>query len=388
MEFQTTVDRFKKSALFLRLKEWKYRWFTKNKNKRMRQGWERFKACRHRKPRRQMRREMRLCRRYWRCRPLHYYRYDLFRAERQVSREELLKYIPEFVFYDLFLPCFNDARFEILLKDKILTEQMFRSLSIPQPHTICLLIRGAFYRIDLEPREFSDVTAEIEQEKYAKIFVKPVDGQGGYGILAFGRQADGVYRDAAGQALDRAFLDGIARENDFMIQAGFVQHPAISAVYPHSVNTFRIASENRGGRVRLLCSTMRIGREGKQVDNSAQDGLILKIDLASGRAGAPFVTSERNETFERHPDTGYAFADFSVPEWEAVKAFCLDCARKMNRFTYLGWDIALGRSGPVAIETNQNFAIDHYQVALGGLRDLFGIGDPRWWWKNRGRRIR
>jgi hypothetical protein len=131
---------------------------------------------------------------------------------------------------------------------------------------------------------------------------------------------------------------------------------------------------------------MRIGRHGNQVDNSAQDGIILKIDLESGR-GASRATSEQNEYFETHPDTGYVFGDFKAPEWEAVKQFCVDCAEKLAQFSYLGWDIALEESGPMAIETNLNFAIDHYQVALGGMRGLFGIDDPGWFWRNSGKRI-
>jgi hypothetical protein len=58
----------------------------------------------------------------------------------------------------------------------------------------------------------------------------------------------------------------------------------------------------------------------------------------------------------------------------------------LPQFTYLGWDIALTKEGPLAIETNLGFGLDLYQVSLGGLREAFGIENPKFYWKNRGER--
>ena len=55
-------------------------------------------------------------------------------------------------------------------------------------------------------------------------------------------------------------------------------------------------------------------------------------------------------------------------------------SENLPQFTYLGWDIALTTTGPVAIETNLNFVFDHYQALMGGLRDLFEIDSPQFYW--------
>ena len=65
----------------------------------------------------------------------------------------------------------------------------------------------------------------------------------------------------------------------------------------------------------------------------------------------------------------------------------MENAKRLPQFTYLGWDIALTRRGPLAIETNLGFGLDSYQIALGGLREPFQISDPQFYWKNKGKRV-
>jgi hypothetical protein len=64
----------------------------------------------------------------------------------------------------------------------------------------------------------------------------------------------------------------------------------------------------------------------------------------------------------------------------------MDSADKLPFFTHLGWDIALTREGPVAIEVNLGPGIEGLQIACGGLRKVFQIEDPDYYWKNPGKR--
>jgi hypothetical protein len=89
------------------------------------------------------------------------------------------------------------------------------------------------------------------------------------------------------------------------------------------------------------------------------------------------------ETFEKHPDTGFAFKNFQFPHWDQIEKFVLESARKLPNFTYLGWDIADSINGPIAIEANLGFGLDLYQVTLGGLREAFKIEDPRIYYKKK-----
>lgn len=385
MNLEENLEKVKNTYLVRRLREAKHRLTYKKSYNRMAQAMERFKKCGNKKSKSQMKEEINLCKKFWGCYPLHYYRYDLYKKDKQLSEGDLLNYIPEFFFYNLFLPFHDSTKYKILLTDKIITEQLFRSLAIPQPHTICKLINKHIYTDELVKINYNNISQEIMDKRYQKIFAKPSDGQGGYGIYIFHRNGSGQYVTEGNDLFNEDLLNNIGTKNDYIIQAGIEQDPEISKIYPHSVNTFRIATENKNGNVRVLCSTLRIGRGGSQVDNSAQDGIILKIDIETGETGN-YATSEQCDYFEKHPDTNFVFKGLSISKWNKIKEFAMESAKKLPQFTYLGWDIAIAKEDVLAIETNLGFGLDHYQVVLGGLRGIFQISDPQFYWKNKRRR--
>ena len=385
MNFKKILMEIKETYLVLRLKEIKHRLTYERNNNRMAQAMERFKKCDNKKPESQLKKEMNLCKQYWRCYPLHYYRYDLYKKNKELSERELLNYIPEFFFYGLFLPFYDSREYAVLLENKIITEQIFRSVGIPQTHTICKLINNHVYNNELGEKRISALEQELAEKKYQKIFVKPVDGEGGYGIHIFKRNDRGQYVTENNDVFNEGFLYKIGARNDYIIQSGIEQAPEISKIYPYSVNTVRIATENKNGNIRILCATLRMGRNGNEVDNGSQGGLFIKIDVKTGEMGH-HATSHQLEYCEKHPDTVFTFRGHKILSWKKIKEITVESAKKLPQFTYLGWDIAIAKNGPLVIETNLNFGLDHYQFALGGLREVFQISNPQFYWKNKGKR--
>jgi len=385
MNLEQLLKDSKQIYFILKLREIKHRLTYVKNNKKMAAAMERFHRCTNKKLSSQVKKEMSACKRFWGCYPLHYYRYDLYRKDRELSESELLNYIPEFFFYNLFLPFHDSEQYIALLADKNISEQIFRSVNISQAHTICKLISNHMYSARMTGINYKDLEEELAEKEYPKIFVKPVDGQGGTGIYIFERNGAGQYVAEGNRPFDEEFLNRIGITNNYIIQSGIEQDPELSGIYPHSVNAFRIATENKNGKIHVLCCTLKSGKDGKQVDNAAQGGIILTVDINTGQIG-DYATSYRLEHFERHPDTGFVYKGYQIPRWGEVKNFALESAAKLPQFTYLGWDIALAKDGPLAIETNLRFGLDHYQVALGGLRQVFQIDDPQFYWRNRGER--
>lgn len=374
------INSLKKSELVLRLKEYKYRIYYKNNCERMVNAIERYKKCKDKKPLRQIKEEINLCKRYWNCYPLHYFRYDLYKSNKELSGEELINYIPEFFFYSLFLNHYDSEKYSILLCDKNLTEQLFRSVGIRQPYTICKLINRKIFTKDLDLISFKEVECELKEKSYNKIFIKPGDGQGGNGIIIFHLNSNETYETREGIQLNEKFLYKISENNDYIVQGGLNQEEYLSKIYPDSINTFRIATENKGGEIRIVCSTLRLGKDGKEIDNGTQDGIVLGINIEDGTCKEYGVTEE-GRIFYNHPSTNYRFKDCKIEKWNEIKEFTMECASRLPQFTYLGWDIALTCDGPVAIETNLGFGLDHYQVSLEGLREAFKIYNPNYYWK-------
>ena len=102
INFEKTFRKIKDSYLALRLMEIRHRLVYEKSYKRMAQAMGRFKKCDNKKPKSRVRKEMNLYKRFWGCYPLHYYRYDLYRKDKELSESKLLNYIPEFFFIGYF----------------------------------------------------------------------------------------------------------------------------------------------------------------------------------------------------------------------------------------------------------------------------------------------
>jgi hypothetical protein len=374
---------FLNSKTTLKLKELIHRFTYKKSYRNMAAALERYKNCKNKKPLYQIIREIFLCKKYWHCYPLHYYRYDLYKKEYQLSDKQLLNYIPEFFFYKVFLSYFDSDKYSILIEDKNITEQILRSFDIKQPNTLCKLIKGKIYTCELRLLNFQELMNDISKNQYEKIFVKPADGRGGHGFFIFHKNNDKKYKTKDEVEFNEKFLTDIGSKRDYIIQSGLKQDYELSLLYPDSVNTFRIATENIKGNVRIVCATLRIGKSGNEVDNSSQGGIALGIDINNGFCKDFATTTDSDRMFYKHPDTGFIFNNYKIKNWDEIKKFTIGCAAKLLQFTYLGWDIALTVDGPVVIEANLSFGLDHFQIRLGGLREAFHIESPDFYWNNR-----
>lgn len=380
---------FNRHYILNKLREKKHRITFRKKYRPMQEAIDRFKKCDSgsKKPSAQIRKEINLCKKYWGCYPLHYFRYNLYRKDRSLSEAELLNYVPEFFFYELFLPWHNPKQYKILLADKIITEQFFRSLSIPQPHTICKLINSDIYSEELDKINFKVIAQKINDINCSKIFAKPADGHGGHGIYIFKKDAKGQYKTKDNDIFDEDFLNIVGSKNNYIIQSGIDQDPEMSRLYPHSVNTFRILTENKKGTVRIVDPVFfRVGRSGAEVDNFDQGGLLLTINVDTGTMSDHAISSH-GEHLKSHPDTEILFKGRKVSKWKEIKASIMKFATKLPQFTYIGWDISLSKNGPTVLEANAGTGLDGLQLLSGGLRIVFKIDDPTYYWKNKVKRI-
>jgi Sugar-transfer associated ATP-grasp len=94
---------------------------------------------------------------------------------------------------------------------------------------------------------------------------------------------------------------------------------------------------------------------------------------ARGKVDPNVVLIER---IERHPDSGFRFRDFSVPQWQALREAASNAAKAFPEFRTVGWDVALTPIGPMILEGNWHYDPDGPQITLdrgikSQVRDLF-----------------
>ena len=197
------------------------------------------------------------------------------------------------------------------------------------------------------------------------IICKPIDGSSGQGIC---KCTPEDYKDV--QALyERLKAAGIG-----IVEDKVIQHDAIAALCPTSVNTIRVATLLGDKKEGIVYAYIRIGN-GKVMDNVDQGGMAARVDLESGKLLTVGADKQGN-TYTEHPMTHTPIVGFEVPFFEEAKAMCLKAAQKVPQMRFVAWDVAVTEKGPVFIEGNSfpshavpQFAA-HYPDGIGIMREF------------------
>ncbi len=217
-------------------------------------------------------------------------------------------------------------------------------------------------------RAWLDLTKATEEEFAAflggrgDIICKPVDGSSGQGIE---KHTPEEYADpAALYAALKAAGIGIVEER-------VIQHPAIGALCPTSVNTIRVATLLGDRKEGIVYACIRIGN-GRVMDNVDCGGMAAPIDLETGVITGPGA-DKQGHVYHNHPMTGHAIPGTAIPYWDEVKAMCLSAMRVVPQVRFVAWDVAITPDGPLFIEGNSfpshaipQFAA-HYPDGIGIL---------------------
>lgn len=196
-------------------------------------------------------------------------------------------------------------------------------------------------------REWLNLTGASEEEFAAflqgrgDIICKPIDGSSGQGIL---KCTPEDYADP------KALYDRLKAAGIGIVEDKVIQHEALAALCPTSVNTIRVATLLGDKKEGIVYAYIRIGN-GKVMDNVDCGGMAAPIDLNTGvirGVGA----NKAGETFEIHPMTGKRIPGTVIPYWQEVKDMCLAAMHRVPQVRFVAWDVAITPNGPVFIEGN------------------------------------
>lgn len=190
------------------------------------------------------------------------------------------------------------------------------------------------------------------------MFIKPIEGSEGHGaaIVDFSEPARAKS------------ITGFRR---YIAQPVLKQHKVLNDLFSKSVNTIRLDTFiDRGECWHNVCA-LRVGTGDMIVDNRGAGGLVIGVDLESGRL---YPSGRRNNKFSeqaihyKHPDTGVVFDGWQIPFWKDVKTLAREAAMALSPLRCLCWDIAVTPEGPVLVEANDHWSVNMMQSAWGGMR--------------------
>lgn len=316
-----------------------------------------------------IRKEKKLVRRYWRCGTFHYYRYGL--PYLSLSDEELLDYVPTF-YHHKRLEKDHTGIDTVEYGDKLTQALLFRDRSIPTAEVVAFN-KGKQWFNFLDEKGI-DIIATVErllQEGNEKLFFKPTRGQGGFGIFVL-KKVDNCFVVNDEKTDLSVFLQTL-NKTSFILQKGLVQSQQMMDINPSSVNTLRVVVQQEGDQMKMKTCIIRMGRKGKEVDNSAQGGVSVKVDTETGKVAETATAEHGGGILSYHPDTNKAFGDIVIDNWDNLKEEIESIGTKLIDFKNIALDIAVTKEGAKLLEFNFRYGIEHQQCVLGGVRKLLGI---------------
>lgn len=193
--------------------------------------------------------------------------------------------------------------------------------------------------LNLETADEAQFAAFLEGR--GDIICKPIDGSSGRGIL---KCTPEEYADP------KALYARLKAAGIGIVEDKVIQHPAIAALCPTSVNTIRVATLLGDKKEGVVYAYIRIGN-GKVMDNVDCGGMAAPVDIETGVI-AGVGANKAGDVYEVHPMTGKQIQGTQIPYWEEAKQMCLDAMRVVPQVRFVAWDVAITENGPVFIEGN------------------------------------
>ena len=177
-----------------------------------------------------------------------------------------------------------------------------------------------------------------------------------------------------GQGIQRCHLSGeqeinsfyLENKGDALVEELIVQHPAMNALHPQSVNTVRVSTLYAHGKAQIIAAALRIGTGENCTDNLHNSGIACPVDITSGTVVGNGYDKAGNES-EKHPDTGIALKGFRIPNWNSVTETVITAAEEIPTVRWIGWDVAVTKDGCQIVEGNTNQAVDLIQIGQEGI---------------------
>ena len=259
-----------------------------------------------------------------------------------------------------------------LMSNKLQFYQHLHRAGLPQPLLVGWMKKNHLHLADETVR--IDAVAALRQRltelfrtyAFTALFFKPVEGKLGQGCYRLTREQ---CADSDPEIL-QTILEK-SRNTSYLLQESVTQHPEVSRIYPHSINTIRLITYlDRWQQVHPLAAYMRLGVGGAYVDNASAGGIFVRIDpvreVITGRA--IHKLEHGTKTYRRHPDTGCLFEGTPLPFLKETLTMTEKAALCFST-RIVGWDVALSDQGPVIIEGNSIPNLRSAEVMAGGFRN-------------------
>lgn len=115
-----------------------------------------------------------------------------------------------------------------------------------------------------------------------------------------------------------------------------------------------------------------MGRKRSFVDNAAQGGMVVNIDIDTGRL-SDFGLREYDATkYYEHPDSHKSFKGVTISQWGEIQSLVQRTCQLLPYYNSVGYDIVCTAQGPIILEINTGASVCISQMGREwGIADAF-----------------
>ena len=254
------------------------------------------------------------------------------------------------------------------LNDKVAITSLWHQFGLPTTVTQAVFTPDRWLGAIPTLRSADEIRAFLTGPARYPLFGKPVEGLQAWGAV----RVEGI-DTATGTALlgdGRAVsLDELIGEivrvfpEGYLFQDVVEQHPQVSAIAGSTVSTVRFVTVVEEGTPRVLYTVWKLASPTAMADNNWQDGSMLARLCAESGTVEYCVTGSGPDAAEvtEHPVSGRPIVGVRLPHWQDAVDLVVKAHSIFPINGVLGWDVALGPTGPVLIECNDNPGHEFYQ---------------------------
>lgn len=257
-----------------------------------------------------------------------------------------------------YLDYLNSKKYYILARNKYLSHRALEHAGVHKARLFCYYDpEGNYTGSDDMAGDFSSVFAILSRKDVHSCVIKTTESSHGDNVFVV-RSIEYGSDDAVVTMFDGEVkrLSEIVGEKPLVFEEVVHQTDQMAALNASSVNTVRFMTAlYPDGEARLLAAFIKIGREGRCVDNAGSGGNVdACVDVETGelKYAIQFNGWRKYSEIERHPDSGCQINGMVIQNWGMIKDRVLDFQRAFPFIKAAGWDIAITDDGPVVIEVN------------------------------------
>jgi hypothetical protein len=302
--------------------------------------------------------------------PRFYFSRYLFKE----GKDNIKDYFPDDFLYHKFKPYFNDRAVCDVVENKLFFDFYYSQFNVSLPKIVLYNHRKKFVKgsesieINSVP-EFKNLLESIFEQNpsFDSLIIKKTYGSyGGDQVFKISLLQIKGDNDLIGNLYFEVIKSG------FLFQETVKQHPELNKLNSSCLNTIRFETFiDKDGIIEIISAYLRLSTSNNFVDNISSGGCQVTIGLQSGKLekeGYPSFGSNGTQVYKIHPVTKTVFEGFTIPFFAEAKELVLRVASFMPGLRLVGWDMAIGESGPVLIEGNSDYAMDGNDLAIGGYR--------------------